>query len=1098
MTSNGFAEKTRLFRKEDDTYYYEEPCSSCNNVGCSNCRPRDFEVLVPSARRQSFCAYPKKTFEYENPRYYQNCKDCPMDAPYFPGNFRKTWSIDPITGNMTYLQTDEGSCHEQTTVGPVQPTESVLLAPPVPNLPLLDFSYGPGAIAPGEQDNLAHRFVRNNRYDAQKMHDNVYIRPSEENTEPYTRSLYQTPYDSTKNVISTGKLINTYSGEEFETFENQLPPPNTNKGTMLKTQFEHMNPRLLHLTGGYNWHNPPPRKKEQCGSVFNPVSARGGASPFGSNIYDSEIRKQMELYASRDLYNNKDGDQVVEPSMYGEKPQGYVGLVPRNRIQPFLPATQELDTGGRMPIPQNLNPDLCKREEYTGEFFARKAKLLVTRAVAPNTLINGVEAVAQIPIVSDKLGRFGQCQTYITPAFVDGASYVHHEETRPSRIASGQTTRSGPANFQCEPTQQSIDTHFRGKLHPEMSIPLNAPAFISGDVIMSEVQNRPSGKDLAENSLPVLSANLPEAGWLVESDHNIRDTLKLATNEHNYVAIPNLAHTGDMVVSASTIRPSAKTGIVDASFQVPIFSREDFGQNVMPSMQTLRPSAKTGLVDASFQVPTSSREDFGQNVMPSMQTLRPSAKTGLVDASFQVPLSSREDFGQNVMPSMQTLRPSAKTGLVDASFQVPISGREDFGQNVMPSMQTLRLSAKTGMVDASFQVPISSREDFGQNVMPSMQVLRPSAKTGMVDASFQVPTSSREDFGQNVMPSMQTLRPSAKTGLVDAPFQVPTSSREDFGQNVMPSMQTLRPSAKTALADATFSHVVLSNEQLQTQLNLPGLQNLRASLKIALDEQRHAGGVDSGVIGGTVMDHLTVRETNKFNNETFPTAAIHSHSDGGVIVSEQTIRDTLKHEKVFRVNDPNLAHSGGILTSQANVRDTGKVGMVDQTHSAGPINLPDSGEILTSQANIRDTLRIQMENQYPSGAVDPTMPQGWVQLDKTVPFTERTTMPVFSHQPGPDGSRFGNELPLQLLTSSQHRGIQIQPYITQNKRVPDGIGGTSTRVIGQFQQLRPKTNTYFYLNPDLDFVQPKNTKLIPSVRLTQRALREAQDLAMLN
>jgi len=748
-------------------------------------------------------------------------------------------------------------------------------------------------VSPGEQDNLAHRFVRDNRYTAQKIKKNIYIRPRDQDTEvePYTNSLYQTPYDTTKNTISTGKLVNTYSGETFETFENQLPAPDTNKGAMLKTQFEHLNPRLLHLTGGYNWHNPPPRKKEQCGSVFNPVSARGGPSPFGSNIYDPQVRKQIELYASRDIYNNKDGDQVVEPSMYGDKPQGYFGLVPRNRIQPFMPATQELSTMGRMSAPQDLNPDLRKREEYTGEFFSRKANLLVSRAVAPNTLINGVEAVAQIPIASDKIGKFGQCQTYITPAFVDGASYVNHEETRPGRITSGQTTRIGPADFPHQPTQQPIDTEFRGKLHPGQSVPISGPSFPSGDLVVSEVKNRPSGKDLAENTLPVVNASLPGAGGMIESEQNIRDTLKIATNEHNRVGGPSIPMAGDVTVSTQT--------------------------------------------------------------------------------------------------------------------------------------------------------------------------LRPSAKAGMVDAAFQVKGTAREDLGQNVMPSVQNLRPSAKSNMVDVPFP----------------------------------HTVISNEQLQTHLGLPMLQNLRPSMKVALEEQKHTGGVSSGVFGGMVMDHANIRPTIKFNNETFRTVALTPVATGGLIVSEQTIRDTLKHEKALRVNDPSIPTAGGLLTSQATIRDSGKIGLVDQALRVGAANLPNTGEILTSQASIRDTLRINMEKSYPSGAVDVTMPQGWVQLDQNVPCTQRMTTSVLSHQPGPDGSRFGDELPPQLVTSNQHRGVQIQPYITQNKKVIDGIGGNSTRVIGQFRQLRPKADTYFYLNPDQDFVQPKSAKIIPSVRLTQRALTEARDLA---
>jgi hypothetical protein len=787
-------------------------CSSCNNLFinessgnlCSNCEnipyitPDDFTIQQEENNTyiQPVNSYPQTTFEHEySPGFaLQENQKYPIYSPYFPA-------------------------------GRIPPPVEYVPIVPSPTPALQNYVYGPSMISPGEQDNYAHKFVRLNRANAQKQQDEIFIKNTNLPIEPYTQSLYQTPYDETKNMISTGKLVNTYSGETFETFENQMPPPTTNKGAALQTQFKHLNPRLLHLTGGFNWHNPPPRKREQPGSVFNPVSARGGASAFGSTFYDEEVRKQAQMYASRDVFNNRDGNQVVEPSMNGDKPHGYFGLVPRNRFQPFVPATQELDTHGRITSPENLNPDLRKREQYTGQVFSRKSNVLVTRASMPNTLINGVEAAAEIPITSDRPGTFGHTQIYITPAFFDGSTYVHHTSTLTGKTASGSTHPIGPiAAAHHQPGQQPIDLHVKSKVNPE----LTAPG----------------------------------------------------------------AH------------PSLPTG-----------------------------------------------------------------------------------------------------------------------------------------------------------------------------------------------------------GLVT-------------------HLQNLRSTGKVGMTDATFTHTSLSNPQLQTHLNLPQLQQLRFTLKTALLKTRHVGNVDSNILGDVIVNQVnlrdtgkfdnitfplvginpvatgdlivseqTIRDTGKFDNVTFPLVGINPVAKGDLIVSEQTIRDTLKHEASFRIGDPHLESSGDILVSSANLRLTAKTGMVDQTHATAPVSLPFTGDILTSQASVKDTLKINTEKPHRSGALAVVLPQGHVQLDKTPMDTQRMTTALVARHSGPDGSRFGDELPLQLVTSNQVRGVCAQDYITQNKKISDGVGGSTVRVVGRLNHRTPETPTIMFLGRDQDFHQPSSIKLqIPQVRLTNRELTAAQDL----
>src|SRR5205814_7709431 len=135
-------------------------------------------------------------------------------------------------------------------------------------------------------------------------------------------------------------------------------------------------PKLIALNGGYNHHCPPPRRQEHSSAVFNPVSALGGKSVFGSKPTDDEIIKTQRQLASRDLYNNQDGTPVTEISMHGEQPWGYRGLQPMYQFVPYIPATQELNACGRTYGADPEGTDLTKREEYTGEFYSRKPHVL--------------------------------------------------------------------------------------------------------------------------------------------------------------------------------------------------------------------------------------------------------------------------------------------------------------------------------------------------------------------------------------------------------------------------------------------------------------------------------------------------------------------------------------------------------------------------------------------------------------------------------------------------------------------------------------------------------------------------------------------------
>jgi hypothetical protein len=190
--------------------------------------------------------------------------------------------------------------------------------------------------------------------------------------EPYTASLFKTPYDQTMNLISTGMMINPFTGETSQVFENQMPPPNTTKGILLQSQLAHPSPKLVQMQG-FNSHCPGPRRSEQGGEVFRPASLLGGSAPFGSMPYDREIVKQSRQIVARDLYGNQNGTPVQTWEFGKNQPFGMIGLQPAYVFLPVLPPTQELDLAGRMPTADPLGTPLQKREEFTGDVECRKA-----------------------------------------------------------------------------------------------------------------------------------------------------------------------------------------------------------------------------------------------------------------------------------------------------------------------------------------------------------------------------------------------------------------------------------------------------------------------------------------------------------------------------------------------------------------------------------------------------------------------------------------------------------------------------------------------------------------------------------------------------
>ena len=242
----------------------------------------------------------------------------------------------PMTANHP---TPGGTLRSRHPVAPKQP-------------PIL---LGCNLISSGE-DQFAHKLTYLNRWFDEDDGEILVGPPPSMKTKysgSYSDELFKTPIDNTENKISTGIMTNPWTGEMYETFENAMPPPNTDK-YIPADRFEMVNPKMLQMFGGLNPHAPLPKKKEICLAV--PGSDHGN-NVWGDQLYEEERRKRMVQEIGRELFNNRTGDSSTASAFAKEKPAGFVGLQPMYRALPYLPPVNELDNHNYIPVTDYQAPE---------------------------------------------------------------------------------------------------------------------------------------------------------------------------------------------------------------------------------------------------------------------------------------------------------------------------------------------------------------------------------------------------------------------------------------------------------------------------------------------------------------------------------------------------------------------------------------------------------------------------------------------------------------------------------------------------------------------------------------------------------------------
>jgi len=219
-----------------------------------------------------------------------------------------------------------------------------------------------------------HPTIANRHHSAQHQRQRPRPAPTVfENTQPLpvTPEAFGVRYEDADNRVATGLMHNAYTGEWFETFEDQIPPPNTTKGSISHDALRRTNPRLVHMQGGFD-HNAKRPQKQEISWEQEPLSGRSAVGP---QRYSRDIRQRATHLVKRDTFGarNHEHPEAEDPDafwgQYGseparEQPTGYVGYVPRHRYTPHMPATQELDLKGYAFTHEVLGTDLGGDERH--------------------------------------------------------------------------------------------------------------------------------------------------------------------------------------------------------------------------------------------------------------------------------------------------------------------------------------------------------------------------------------------------------------------------------------------------------------------------------------------------------------------------------------------------------------------------------------------------------------------------------------------------------------------------------------------------------------------------------------------------------------
>lgn len=159
----------------------------------------------------------------------------------------------------------------------------------------------------------------------------------------YDDTLYQTQWEAQQEVVSTGAIINPYTGEVSETFENAIPPPDRRGGD----QAREMKQKQLRL----DWANGGQMHKHEKQDLEQPLPSADAGPISDAQSYQQRQNVAIESLhrQERSTWHNRN-DELLQDTQMTRNPYGFRGQQNMVRINPYLTTTNQLDNGGYMPM----------------------------------------------------------------------------------------------------------------------------------------------------------------------------------------------------------------------------------------------------------------------------------------------------------------------------------------------------------------------------------------------------------------------------------------------------------------------------------------------------------------------------------------------------------------------------------------------------------------------------------------------------------------------------------------------------------------------------------------------------------------------------
>lgn len=356
----------------------------------------------------------------------------------------------------------------------------------------------------------------------------------------YKPELFSNSVLDSERRKSTGVIVNSYTGKMFETFEEDVPPPNVDK-EIAKESLEKTNPFLIWRQGGRDPNRVAPNKKEVCQDL---PRKDDGPNVWGDQLYADRRRSELQTRVMRDIWSHRDGDHSVE-SVDDRRSVGYVGYQPAYRPLPYLPATQKstLDHKGYTPIPMDQVPEGSARDKIFPRVFIRNPDLTQcprTPAADPNNA-DWVEhqVLPELTVVGTNRETTG---TQSIPGPIGGSPltetgpYVLLDKEARDTLKAQMEGSFAVSNAQGEDTggYTMVDpSTLRDTLKPatmEVSFAgrnVAGEAAQSGAYVVTDIELRDTQKSLAQKMYPTVNAESDMKGPYVILDTDARDTLKV-------------------------------------------------------------------------------------------------------------------------------------------------------------------------------------------------------------------------------------------------------------------------------------------------------------------------------------------------------------------------------------------------------------------------------------------------------------------------------------------------------------------------------------------------------------------------------------------